>query len=79
MQNHERIQSVILSNTSRSDGSALYSFGQTVVQTSLFGPLECSQQKENVNKTTIEVIFRRLIKPLNRGLISIIIVISLND
>jgi ribonuclease PH len=67
---HERLQSVVLSNLSRSDGSALYAFGETVVQTSLFGPKECNQQKENVNKTTVEVIYRKQIRPINRGLIN---------
>lgn len=67
----ERIQSVVLSNISRSDGSALYAFGDTVVQSSIFGPKEVNQQKENFNKTTVEVIYRKLIRSSIRGLITI--------
>ncbi|CAG2165003.1 unnamed protein product [Oppiella nova] len=62
----EQIQSVVLSNLSRSDGSSLYSFGDTVVQTSVFGPTECHQSKEDPIRTALTVCYRRLIRNANR-------------
>ena len=67
MKIRERLQSVLLSNLNRSDGSALYSFGDTVVQTSVFGPTEVHQSKEDPMNATIEVIYRRIIKNTIRG------------
>ena len=73
MQIRERLQSVLLSNLSRSDGSALYSFGDTVVQTSVFGPTEVHQSKEDPINATVEVIYRRLVRNPLRGCIESII------
>lgn len=42
----------------RSDGSALFSQGNTMVLASVSGPVEVKLQNLNVDKTTIEVYFR---------------------
>lgn len=62
-----RSQSVLMSNMSRAQGSALYSFGDTVVQCSIYGPHAVSQHKERLHSTTIDVIYKKRIRPLNRG------------
>lgn len=63
-----RLQSVVLSNLNRSDGSALYAFGDTVVQTSVFGPTEVQQSKEDPMNAAVEVIYRRPIRNPSRGM-----------
>ncbi|CAG2106765.1 unnamed protein product [Medioppia subpectinata] len=62
----EQIQAVMLSNLSRSDGSSLYSFGETVVQTSVFGPTEVHITKEDPIGAALEVCYRRLIRTVKR-------------
>ncbi|XP_054153883.1 exosome complex component RRP46-like [Oppia nitens] len=66
MSSRDRIQSVVLSNLNRSDGSSLYSFGDTVVQTSVFGPTEVHQNKEDPTGCALDVHYRRLIRNINR-------------
>lgn len=68
----DRLQTVALSNLSRPDGSAVYSFGNTVIQCNIYGPGEVNQSKEKVDKTTVEVVFKKRIKPVNRGKFSCI-------
>ena len=69
---HHRIQSVVMSNLNRSDGSALYAFGETVVQTSVFGPTEVHQSREDPMNATVEVIYRRPIRNTSRGIYSFV-------
>lgn len=45
-------------NLSRPDGSALYAHGETVVQAAVYGPTEVRQNKELIDKSYIEVIYR---------------------
>ena len=67
---HHRTQSVVMSNLNRSDGSALYAFGDTVIQTSVFGPTEVHQSKEDPMNATVEVIYRRPVRNPSRGMSS---------
>ncbi|XP_017305272.1 exosome complex component RRP46 [Diaphorina citri] len=43
---------------SRSDGSVIFSQGQTVVVASMYGPVEAKIQKTIIDKASVEVIFR---------------------
>lgn len=43
---------------SRSDGSVIFSQGQTVVIASMYGPVEAKIQKTIIDKASVEVIFR---------------------
>lgn len=54
----KRMTRITFNNLSKADGSALIDQGDTIVQATVFGPVDISQSKVNYEEAVVEIIFK---------------------